>query len=220
MNSQIITRPTIFIMYGYPGSGKSYFGRQFADETRSAYINDDTLRHEFIENPTHNKSENNAVQHLCIYMLNNFLRSGVSVVYDCRNSRASDRKLLSTIADNYKAQVIIVWLQIDIESSFNRVNNRDARKIDDKYAEKLDRTTFNGLVGRMQNPSEKDDYVVISGKHVFSTQKHAVYKKLSEKNLLSQDYLSNNLPKPELINLVPNLYSGRVDNKRRNINIH
>jgi len=207
-------------MYGYPGSGKSYFGRQFADETKSAYVNDDTLRHEFIDNPTYNKSENNAVQHLSVYMLNNFLKSGISVVYDCSNRRTADRKLLYTIAENYKAQVMIIWIQIDIESSFNRVNNRDSRKIDDKYAEKLDRTSFNSVVGSMQNPSDKDDFVVISGKHVFSTQKHAVYKKLSERNLLNQDYLNSNLPKPELINLVPNLYSGRVDNKRRNINIY
>jgi hypothetical protein len=100
------------------------------------------------------------------------------------------------------------------------VNNRDARKIDDKYAEKLDRTTFETRIARMQKLVEKEDYVVISGKHTFLAQKHAVFKKLLEKNLLNKDYLSDSLPMPELINLVPNLYSGRVDNKRRNINIY
>ncbi|HEY5268523.1 MAG TPA: AAA family ATPase, partial [Candidatus Saccharimonadales bacterium] len=172
MNKQTITKPTIFLMYGYPGSGKSYFGRQFADDTMSAYINDDTLRHEFIENPTYKKQENDTIEHLSIYMLNNFLRPGVSVVYDCDNDLISDRKLISTIANQHKAQLIIVWLQIDVESSFNRVNNRDARKIDDKYAEKLDRTSFESKIAKMQNPSDRENYVVISGKHTFRAQKN------------------------------------------------
>jgi thymidylate kinase len=153
-------------------------------------------------------------------MLNNFLKSGISVVYDCDNNRISERKLIATVANNHKAHLVVIWLQIDVESSFNRVNNRDARKIDDKYAEKLDRTTFETRIARMQKLVEKEDYVVISGKHTFLAQKHAVFKKLLEKNLLNKDYLSDSLPMPELINLVPNLYSGRVDNKRRNINIY
>jgi len=33
----------------------------------------------------------------------------------------------------------------------------------------------------MQNPSGKEDYVVVSGKHAFTTQKNTVFKKLYEK---------------------------------------
>src|ERR1019366_2392580 len=103
MSKQIITKPTILVMYGYPGSGKSYFGRQFADDSSSAYINDDTLRFEFIENPTYDKDEDNTIEHLSIYMLNNFLKTGVSVVYDCNNDKIADRKLLAEIAKEHKA---------------------------------------------------------------------------------------------------------------------
>ncbi len=220
MNKQKITKPTIFIMYGFPGSGKSYFGRQFADDAAAAYINDGVLRFEFIDEPTYDSDENSTIEHLSTYMLNNFLKAGVSVVYDCDNDKISERKLLAAIAKEYKAEVIVVWLQIDIESSFNRVNNRDSRKIDDKFAQTLDRTSFESRIAKMQNPTEHEDFVVISGKHTFNTQKHAVYKKLLEKNLLDPDYASNKVPRPEMINLVPNIYNGRVDNTRRNINIY
>jgi predicted kinase len=220
MNKPKIIKPTIFVMYGFPGSGKSYFGRQFADDSSSAYINEDVLRFEFIEKPTYDKEENSTVEHLSTYMLNNFLKAGVSVIYDCSNDRVAERKLLHSIANQYKAEVVIVWLQIDTESSFDRVNNRDGRRIDDKYAEELDRTTFENRISKMQNPTEKEDFVVISGKHTFNAQKHAVYKKLLEKKLLDPDYASSNLPKPGMINLVPNLYGGRVDDKRRNINVY
>lgn len=220
MSKQIITKPIIFVMYGYPGSGKSYFGRQFADDSSSAYINDDTLRFEFIENPTYDKNENSTIEHLSVYMLNNFLKAGVSVVYDCNNDKISDRKMLLEIAKEHKAEVIIVWNQIDVESSFTRVNNRDGRKTDDRYAQSLDRTSFESIINKMQNPTEKEDYVVVSGKHTFNTQKHAVYKKILEKKLLDPEFAGNNLPRPEMVNLIPNLNGGRVDNNRRNISIY
>jgi len=220
MNKQKITKPTIFVTYGFPGSGKSFFARQFADDTSAAYINDDVLRYEFIENPTHDNQEDSTVEHLSIFMLNNFLKAGVSVVYDCHINRVRERKLLFEIAKSHKAELIVVWVQIDVESSFDRVNNRDGRRVDDRFAEELDRTTFETRISQMQNPLEREDYVVISGKHTFLAQKHAVYKKLLEKGLLDSDYASSHLPKPEMINLVPNLYGGRVDDKRRNINVY
>ena len=220
MNKQIITKPTVFITYGYPGSGKSYFGRQFAEDAHLAYVSSDLLRHEFIENPNYDKQENDTIDHLSSFMLENFLKAGVSVVYDCNNSRITTRKMINAIASRFKAETLIVWLQIDVESSFDRVNNRDARKIDDKYAEPLDRTSFEERVNKMQNPTEREDYVVVSGKHVYKGQKQAVYKKLLEKKLLNPEFANTNLPKPELVNLVSNLYGGRVDNKRRNINVY
>jgi len=216
----MLVKPTIFITYGYPGSGKSYFGRQFADDAMLPYISSDILRHEFMDNPTYNKQENETIDHLSTYMLENFLKAGVGVVYDCNNSLASTRKIISGIANKYKAEVVIVWLQIDLESSFNRVNNRDARRTDDKYAEPLDRTTFETRVAKMQKPTEREDYVVVSGKHSFNGQKHAVYKKLVEKKILNPEYATTNLPKPEMVNLVSGFYGGRVDNKRRNINVY
>jgi predicted kinase len=220
MNKPIISKPTVFITYGYPGSGKTYFARQFAEDSMLAYINSELLRHEFIDNMTYDKQENDTINHLSSFMLENFLKAGVSVVYDCNNSRLSSRKMIVAIANRFKAETLIVWPQIDLETSFDRVNNRDARKTDDKYAEPLDRTSFEDRVNKMQNPTDREDFVVISGKHSFKGQKQAVYKKLLEKKLLNQEFANSNIPKPELVNLVSNLYGGRVDNKRRNINVY
>jgi predicted kinase len=220
MQKQVIVRPVVILTYGFPGSGKSYFGRQFADEVSIAYISSDYLRHEFFENPTYSNKENSIINHLTVYMLENFLKAGVSVIYDCANDKLNARKMVSTIAKANKAESIIVWLQIDVESCFSRIVNRDHRKIDDKYSEKLDRSSFDNRIVKMQNPGESENFVVMSGKHVFSTQKRALYKKMLENNLLDQSYALNNVAKPELINLVPNSMNGRVDNNRRNINIY
>lgn len=71
----------------------------------------------------------------------------------------------------------------------------------------------------MENPSKNEEYMVVSGKHTFLSQKNAVVRKLHDLRLLSAHDLTNNVSKPQLVNLVPNNIPGRVDLSRRNINI-
>lgn len=217
MNKKVLNKPTLIIMYGFPGSGKSFFSRQFVDEVNAALVNADHLRNEFFENPSFTKQEDSIVDHLCYYMVEEFLNNGLNVVLDANSFRIAQRRTWREIAVRLKAEIIVVWLQLDIESAFDRVVKRDRRKVDDKYSRPLDRTSFETVIQGMQNPQRHEDYIVISGKHTFGTQKNSVLKKLYEKNLISLDTANEKLIKPELVNLIPNPLAGRVDPARRNI---
>ena len=70
----------------------------------------------------------------------------------------------------------------------------------------------------MQNPKPSEDYVVVSGKHLFNMQQSAVINKLRSLGTLSQDDASDQVVKPGMVNLIPN-HNGRVDMTRRNIRI-
>jgi len=219
MHKPILTKPVLIILYGFPGSGKTFFSRQFSEEIGAANINGDLLRYEFFENPLYNKEEDDVVDHLSLFMTSQFLQTGVSVVYDASALRQSQRRILKDIAARSKAEVLVVWLQIDVESAFLRVIKRDRRKADDKYNRQLDRTTFEDEINKMQNPALHEDYVVISGKHNFITHKNAVMKKLYEKGLINVETAGTKVVKPGLVNRVPNVMGGRVDAARRNISI-
>jgi predicted kinase len=219
MNKQLLTKPVLIIMYGFPGSGKTFFSRQFSEEINAANINDDQLRFEFFENPNYSQDEDDVVDHLSLFMVSQFLQAGVSVVYDANSARQSQRRILKDIANRAKAETLIAWFQIDIESAFLRVVKRDRRKVDDKYNRQLDRTTFESLISRMQNPGVHEDYVVISGKHNYVTHKNALMKKLYDRGLVNIETAANKVVKPELSNRIPNLLGGRVDAARRNISI-
>ena len=69
----------------------------------------------------------------------------------------------------------------------------------------------------MQNPTSNEDYIVVSGKHLYNMQQSAVISKLRTNGVLSQDDANPHVIKPGLVNLVPN--QGRVDMARRNISI-
>lgn len=221
VSKAVPTKPLLLMLYGFPGSGKTYFARQLCDYMQAAHLQADRLRHELFEQPRYDKQEDGIITQLMQYMTGEFLSAGLSVVYDVNAIRASQRLELRELARRSHAQPLLVWFQIDIESAFTRNIKRDRRRADDKYSQAMDRTTFETVVGQMQNPGPAEDYVVTSGKHVFSTQFSAVSKKLRDLGLLLPSDSAARLAKPGLVNLVPNpqVQAGRVDMSRRNIMI-
>lgn len=214
-----LVRPTLFLLYGFPGAGKTYFARQLCNELQAAHVQGDRIRSELFETPTFDKQENQVVAKLMQYMTEEFLLAGVSVVFDVNAMRLAQRRMLRDVARKAKAEPVLVWFQVDPETAYMRTTKRDRRKSDDKYTVPITRAAFDAQANGMQNPTMSEDYLVVSGKHTYQTQRSAVIRKLYEKGLLQADQASSGMAKPALVNLVPNALAGRVDPTRRNIRI-
>lgn len=220
MAKPIPAKPMLVLLYGFPGSGKSTFARNLSNELGMAHVHSDRIRHELFEKPRYDNRENEVVSHIMGYMTEEFMRSHLSVIYDVNTPRLLDRRNLRDLARKYKYAPTLIWIQIDPETAFNRVIKRDRRKKEDKYASPIDRTTFEEMASGMQNPTMEEDYVVISGKHTFSTQKNTVFRKFYDMGLLEYPTgKREGVVKPELVNLIPSARAGRVDDTRRNITI-
>jgi len=213
------SKPFLLMLYGFPGSGKTYFARQLAENVQAAHIQGDRIRGELFDQPRYDKQENDVVAQLMDYMTEEFLAAGLSVVYDANAMRARQRHQLRDLARKHHAQPFLVWFQMDAETAFARNVKRDRRRADDKYAAQWDRSSFENIIAHMQNPSQIEDYVVVSGKHIFNTQQSAVIRRLRDLGVISTDDTSAHVVKPGLVNLIPNSQSGRVDMSRRNISI-
>ena len=212
------SKPFLLMFYGFPGAGKTYFARQLCENVQAAHLQADRIRGELFEKPQYDKQENSIVQHLMDYMTEEFLSAGLSVAYDVNAMRSGQRRALAAMAHKYRAIPLLVWFQMDPETAFSRNIKRDRRRADDKYAAHWDRTTFEEILGRMQNPKSSDDYVVVSGKHLFNMQQSAVIGKLRNMGALNEDDANSRVVKPGMVNLIPGSH-GRVDMTRRNISI-
>ena len=217
------TKPFLMMLYGFPGAGKTYFARQLCENIQAAHLQADRIRSELFTEPQYDKRENDIVDQLMGYMAEEFLAAGVSVVYDLNVARAKQRYLLRELARRCHAVPLVVWFQLDVDTAFTRNVKRDRRRADDKYASKWDRTTFEAMTGRMQNPTSTDTYAVVSGKQLYSTQQSAVVRKLREIGVLSSDDASSKTIKPGMVNLIPNPQPrsrhDQVGITRRNISI-
>ena len=217
MSTKVIpNKPLLILLYGFPGSGKTYFARQLCEHFQAAHVHGDRIRAELFEQPRYDREENEVINHLMDYMTGEFLNAGMSVVYDANAMRLTQRRLLRDMARKSGAQPILIWQQIDVESSYQRASKRDRRKADDKFSPAVDRQTFERIASGMQNP-QNEEYIVISGKHVFGTQLSALMKRLQELGLVATSETNAKLVKPGLVNLIPKPIAGRVDMSRRNI---
>lgn len=219
MTKLALTRPSLILFYGYPGSGKTFLARQLSEDLQAAHIHSERIRFELFERPRYDRQENQIIEHLMRYMAEEFLKAGISVLYDINAMRASQRRELRELARRNKAEVVMTWLQIDQESAFTRATKRDKRRADDKFAEPLSKDAFMRTISAMQNPDLTEEYIVISGKHTYATQRSAIVKKLYDLGLITASTASTKVVKPELVNLIPSPQAGRVDPSRRNISI-
>ena len=219
MAKLVPNKPFLLLFYGFQGSGKTYFARQFAENVEVAHVQADRIRYELFEKPTYSKQENAIVLQIMNYMVEEFLKVGVSVLYDMNAMRIVQRQALRTLARKSGAEAVLVWQQIDPESASTRALKRDRRKTDDRYGMQPDYTTFKKIAGGMQNPQRTEEYIVTSGKHVFATQFTAVLRHLYQHGIITADHSTLKVAMPNLVNLVPNPNAGRVDMSRRNITI-
>ena len=217
MGKVIPSQPLFIMLYGYPGAKKTYVSRQLCEHLLAAHLEGDRIRSELFDNPAYTKQENNIVDHLMNYMAGEFLAAGVSVVYDTNAMRVAQRRALRDMARAAGAIPLIVWFQMDPETAFMRNKARDPKKMDDRYAPIYDTAQFQTMMNYMQNPEPIDDYVVVSGRHIFPTQLSAIMKKLYAMKAIKTQDSTQGLAKPGLVNLIPNPPGQRPTGGRRNI---
>ena len=202
MSKTALAKPVLICLYGVPGSGKSFVARSLSTVLPIAHVSADRIRAQLFANPRFDAQENSIVSHLMNYVTEEFLNAGVSVAYDALTPKAATRRRLRDIARKHKAEFLVVWLQVDAETAFARTQKRDHRTADDKDAQEHSRETFTQAVQEMQNPRD-ENYMVISGKHAFSTQKSAIVNRLYQMGLVESGTVQRTVTKPGLINLIP-----------------
>ncbi len=206
--------PFLLTLYGYPGSGKTFLSRQLTEVISAVHLDSDRIRFELFSNPKYDKNEDKILSQVMNYMTEKFLTAGVSVVYDVNAARSFDRHKLKAMAKKFSALNLVVWLQIDADTAFVRNKKRDKRKSDDKYSLILSTSMFKNMISFMQNPTPNEDYVVVSGKHAFLTQKNAIFNKMRQLNIIDTISANEHLAMPGMVNLVPN---GNMNLHHRNV---
>ncbi len=207
--------PTLFLMMGCPGAGKTYFSRQLSELLGISHISGDRIRFELFEEPRYTPEEDDVVLRLMDYMAEELLKSGQSAIYDIGLNSLTSRKVRRELAHKQRAQGLTVWIQTDAATAFARASQRDRRTVDDKYSTSIDQDTFDRICNRVKRPLQGEAFTVISGKHPFKVQSAAILKRIGSNILLDQPDTHASQPAQQPTD--PRVTGGRVDMNRRRI---
>lgn len=216
-----LTRPAVVMLLGLPGSGKTYTSSHLADLLGLALVSDGKIREGLFEKPTFSKHENMVVLQMMVMMAEEYLTLGIPVMFDTGINKAAERKTLREIARKHKADTLLIWLQIDQDTARLRARSmkKDTKTLSD-IKKVMSNEAFDEAINNFQAP-HNEDYIVISGKHTFESQKPIIMRRLRELGLINDDMLKPHVPMPEMVNLAAQakINAGRVDYNRRNISI-
>ncbi len=167
------------MIIGLPGAGKSFFAGCFCDTFSAPLISADRLRFELFESPSFSPAETGLIKRMAEVQLVELVKTRSSIVVDglCNNRKERQQFEQFTAAHNYGT--LIVWVQTDEPTAKTRSINRNHKHAGDEYNGKLSADQFKTLSAMLNPPFKQEDYVVISGKHTYTTQAKTVLRKLA-----------------------------------------
>jgi predicted kinase len=122
-----VAKPSLVIVSGLPGTGKSYFSRKLAEQLPSVIVESDALRKRLFPTPTYSAEESRRLFSACHRLIEEYLGRGISVILDATNLVEHHREPLYRIAQRLQAKLILVQVESPRELVRQRLQDREER---------------------------------------------------------------------------------------------
>lgn len=178
MKTLSLSRPLVITVIGLPGSGKSFFSRQFAEMFGAPLVSVDFVRHTLFPDAKYTAEEDGYVHPLAGNLISQLLKTGKTIVIDGGLNNRQQRHGVEQLAAKHGYGRLTVWVQTDEPTSLARSLKRSAKRQYDEYNNAMTQQAFMRYKKQFTAPTATENIVVISGKHTFATQARVVLKKL------------------------------------------
>lgn len=157
-----LTSPYLLVVVGVPGSGKTFFAKQFS-QTYGAPFVDYGHFHSIAQD-----------EHLgdvvATELLGQLFLTRSTILIEGRGETKQDRAILANLAEAKRYKLLYVWVQTEPQTTLRRaVQAKDAT---------YSRSEYDSRVASFTLLDRQEPQVVISGKHTFSSQARMVLKRL------------------------------------------
>jgi predicted kinase len=157
-------KPTLYMMFGYPGAGKTTTAAVVAELTGAIHLASDKIRVELFPHPTFSQAEHDALYQALDMRTEELLRQGKDVVYDANLNRYQHRKDKYDICERTGARAKLLWVQTARELAKDRAVH-DSREHLWPPGETPDKM-FDRVADVIQDPGPGEPYVTIDGTRV------------------------------------------------------
>lgn len=164
-----MNQPTLFMMFGYPGAGKTTTAKIIRKITGAEHLSSDVLRLELFPKPTYTQEEHDAVYSELNKRTEDLLKQGKSVIYDANLNRYNHRLEKYLMCERTGAKAVLVWIQAPRELARERAVMRGHHHLvpkDETFESMFDRVT-----SVIEEPEEDEPLYTLDGSHL---DEHAV----------------------------------------------
>jgi len=156
---------TLFLMVGYPGSGKTTVARVIQEQTGAVHIWADHERHTMFLKPTHSRQESDKLYAHLNEVTDRLLGEGKSVIFDTNFNYYKDRQLLREIAAKHNAQTMIIWMTTPRELCRTRATEQSHDQ-ETRVWGNMPPEDFERIASHLQPPHDDEHPVKIDGTHI------------------------------------------------------
>jgi predicted kinase len=110
------SRPSMVVMIGLPGSGKSHLARAIAARVPAAVLDIDALRGALFEDPQHTAKEHGRLFQALHVLMDRLLARRITVIVDATNLKETNRRPYYKIAAEHGAKLLLVrvWAKMPV----------------------------------------------------------------------------------------------------------
>lgn len=116
--------PSLVILCGLPGTGKSHFARELIRRAPFVWLNSDRTRKILVDTPSYSRREHRRVFSAMHVLTRGYLRDGFSVVFDATNLNENVRRPLYASAHEVGVEPLIIRFTAPSELVRRRLRDR------------------------------------------------------------------------------------------------
>ena len=158
-------QPTLYLMLGYPGAGKTTTAEIIARLTGAVHLASDKIRLEMFPNPEFTPQEHATLYKAIDEQTEQLLQEGKSVIYDANLNRYQHRKEKYDICVQVGAKPLLVWVQADEELAKQRATQNSEDNPKRPYGN-LNTQTFDRLVREIEPPRGNEPHITLDGTRI------------------------------------------------------
>jgi len=155
-------KPTLYLMLGYPGAGKTTAAKLIAAHTHGIHIWADEHRRTHYPEPHYSEEENQKLYKKLNDQAESALHSGQSVVYDTAFNHYADREKLRAIARQAGAESVVIWVQTPREVARHRALNADQHPAT-RILGNMTEVVFGRLSDKLEKPHHDEKTIPMDG---------------------------------------------------------
>ena len=136
-----VVKPTLIVVSGLPGTGKSYFCNKLAERLSFIILESDALRKTLFLSPTYSLPESSRLFQAIHRLIQDLLKKGTPAILDATNLSERHREHLYHIVDQLEAKLILVRVEAPPDVVYQRLKARSAGTDEDSHSD-ADWTVF------------------------------------------------------------------------------